>query len=117
LSLWAVCPGCGASLASAGEERLRWYAGYRRAVDLFVVGYELQIAAGVDLSDSEVDAARSLGDLTRAVATHLPRAADEAAELVTEVARRVAPDLLHGADFVQRVIQRECAWWRGRRGG
>jgi hypothetical protein len=119
LSLQAVCPSCGFSLASAGEERLRRHAGYRREVDLFIVGYELQTAAGVDLLDSEVEAARSLEDLTRVVADHLPPTADRearAVELVTEVARRVAPDLLHGADYIRRVIQRESGWWRQRVG-
>jgi hypothetical protein len=118
LSLEAVCPGCGASLASAGEEHLRWSAGYRREIDLFMVGYELQTAAGVELSDSEVFAARSLEDLTCAVAGRLPPAADRearAVELVTQTARQVAPDLLlDGAEYVRRVMQSERAWWRSR---
>jgi hypothetical protein len=119
LSLQAVCPGCGASLASVGEERLTWYAGYCREVDLFVVGFELQ-ETGVELLDSEVDAARSLEDLTRAVTGHLTNTTDRearAAELVTKVARRFAPDLLEDADYLQRFIQRASAAWRRRRGG
>jgi hypothetical protein len=120
LALQAVCRRCGASLASAGEEHLRWYARYCREIDLFLVGYELQTAAGVDLSDGEVNAAMSLEDLSRAVASHLPPTPDRetrAAELVTKTARQVAPDLLDSADFVSRVIEQTSAWWDRRRDG
>lgn len=119
LSLQAICPGCGTSLAGAGEEQLKWYAGYCREIDLFFVGYELQ-QAGVDLSDGEVEAAQSLEDLAGAVAGCLPQSADRearAAEIVTDAARRFAPRLLDGADYAQRVIQQESAWWSSRRGG
>jgi hypothetical protein len=101
LSLRAVCPGCGASLASAGKERLTWYAGYCREINLFFVGYELQTVEGIDLSDSEVETAQSLEDLTRAVANRLPPGPDRearAVELVTKVARRVDSDLLSAAE-------------------
>jgi hypothetical protein len=117
LSLQAVCPNCGASLASAREERLRWYAGCCREIELFMVGYELQTAAGIDLSESEFEDVKSLEDLGRIVTNRLPSAENRnarAVELVTEIAQRVAPDLFHDADFVQRVIQRESAWWSRR---
>jgi hypothetical protein len=120
LSLLAVCPGCGASLASAGEERLTRHAEYCHKIDLFNVWYELLTEEGIDLSESEVDAAQSLEDLTRAVASRLPPAEDceaRAAELVTKVAERVAPELLHAADYIQLVVRQTCEWWRRRSGG
>jgi hypothetical protein len=105
------------SLARAGEELLRWYAGYCREIKLFMVSYELQTTACIDLSDREFGDVKSLDDLARIVADHLPSAENRnarAVELVTEIAQRVAPDLLHDADFVQRVIRRESAWWNCR---
>jgi hypothetical protein len=96
LSLRAACPGCGASLAKAGEEMLAHEARIHRSYNLLLVACELD-RDGVALSDGELEAAHSLGDLARAVADHLHPVADRearAAELVTEAARRVAPELL-----------------------
>lgn len=90
-SLQAACPGCGASLAAIGERMLAEEARFRREVDPFIVGFELTEQAGLAIPDSELDATRSLDDLVRAVANHLPPAADRearAAELVAEAARR-----------------------------
>ena len=106
-SLRAACPGCGASLAATGERMLAEEARFRREVDLFFVALELNEQAGLSLPDSELDAMRSLDDLARAVANHLPPAADRearAAELVAEAARRSGRAYLlgeTGADVVR----------------
>jgi hypothetical protein len=94
-SLRAVCPGCGASLAAVGERMLavfaREQARFRREIGPFLVGFELEEEAHLGIPDSELDTPRSLNDLVRAVAGHLPPAADRearAAELVADAARR-----------------------------
>ena len=98
-SLRATCPGCAASLAAVGEDMLAEEARFRREVGLFEVAFELAEQGAI--TDSEVDAARSLEDLARFVAARLPSAAARearAAELVSEVARRIAPQLVNSAD-------------------
>jgi hypothetical protein len=94
-SLRAVCPGCGASLAAVAERMLAKFAldqaRFRREVDPFLVGFELNEEAALGIPDSELDAVRSLDDLIRAVAGRLPPGADRerrGAELVAEAARR-----------------------------
>ena len=96
-SLRAACPGCGASLAPAGERMLAEEDRICRQIDLLLVAIDLEEHAGLVLTDAELDAARSLGELAGAVAGRLHPAADRearAAELVTEAARRAAPRLL-----------------------
>jgi hypothetical protein len=96
-SLRATCPRCGASLAAAGQRMLAEETRVGRQIDLVLVAIDLEEHAGLVLTDGEVDAARSLEDLVRAVAGRLPPATDRearATELVAEAARRVAPRLL-----------------------
>lgn len=117
LALWAICPGCGASLAGVGENALRSYAKCCREFELGMIAYEILKASGVDLAEVELPRAESLEELSRLIACHLPAAPDRdahATQLVTEVARRVAPDLLLGPGYVDRVIQQECSRWRSR---
>jgi hypothetical protein len=64
---------------------------FRREVDPIVVAFELTWETGLALPDSELEAARSLDDLARTVAGHLPPGAGRevrAAELVAGAARR-----------------------------
>src|SRR5262245_24144959 len=75
-SLRAACPGCGASLAAAGERMLAEEDRIGQQIDLLLVAIDLEEHAGVVLADGEVDAARSLVDLVRAVTGRLRPAAD-----------------------------------------
>jgi hypothetical protein len=66
-------------------------ARFHREVDPIIVAFELTKEAGLAVPDSELDAARSLDDLARAVVGHLPPGAGRearAAELVAGAARR-----------------------------
>ncbi len=72
----------------------------RRQIDLILVAIDLEERAGLILTEAEVDAAQSLGDLAGAVAGRLHPAPDRdgrATELVIEAARRVAPRMLDEA--------------------
>lgn len=68
-----------------------------RQMELILVAIDLKEHAGLVLTENEVDAARSLEDLARAVAGQLPSTTDRearATELVAAAARRAAPRLL-----------------------
>jgi hypothetical protein len=112
-SLRAACPGCGASLAAAGERMLAEEARVNRQVGLIAVAFELGEQTGLDILDSsEFDAAGSLTDLVRIVAGRLPPSADRearAAELVVETARRVAPLQLSEAGEDERIARLRLA--------
>ena len=110
-SLRAACPGCGASLAAAGEWMLAEEARFGGEIDLFVVGYELSEQYG--LADDDLFAARSLSDLARSVAERLDPAADRqerAAEVVADTARRVAPLLLSPTGSDERIARLRLAY-------
>jgi hypothetical protein len=109
-SLRAACPRCGASLAAKGERMLAEEARIGGEVELFMVGYELSEQYG--LRDDELVTFRTLGDLARAVAGCLDPAADRearAAEIVAEVAGRVAPLLLREDGPAERLAQLRLA--------
>ena len=80
-------------------------------VDLFLVGYEL--SEQYDLPDDVLLGSRTLEDLARAVADRLDQAGDgeaRAAEVVTEIARRVAPLLLREDGPAERLAQLRAAY-------
>jgi hypothetical protein len=110
-SLRATCPGCGASLAAAGERMLAEEVRIGGEVDLFLVGNELR--KQFDLQDDVLLGSRSLEELARAVAVHLDPAGDRearATELVAQTARRVAPLLLSEAGPAERLAQLRVAY-------
>ncbi len=110
-SLRAACPNCGASLAAAGERMLAEEARVGREIDLFNVGYELQEQFG--LPDSVILTAQTLEALARPLADRLGSAVDcevRAAELVAEIARRVAPLLLIEAGLEMRIARLRLAY-------
>ena len=96
--LRAACPQCGASFAAVGERMLAEERRIGREISRVGVAFELDEQTGlVVLDDSEFDSGRPLRDVIRIVARLLHPAADreeQAARLVTEAARRVAPTLL-----------------------
>lgn len=100
-SLRAVCPGCGATLAAIGESMLQEEARIGRQIDLIIVSLALDEQNGWAITDSaDRSEELSLDGLIHSVAALLHPAADRearATELVTEVARRVAPRLLSEA--------------------
>jgi hypothetical protein len=109
-SLRAVCPGCGGSLGAVGERMLAEEARIGGEVDLFQVGYEL--SERYALPDDVLLGSRTLGDLARAVAGRLDPAADRearAAEIVAEVAGRVAPLLLREDGPAERLARLRLA--------
>lgn len=68
-----------------------------RLWDLVGVVADLHEHAGIMLTDDEVEAVKTLADLSAAVARHTAPAPDREARagaLVTEAARRVAPRLV-----------------------
>jgi hypothetical protein len=94
LRLSAACPKCGAGLQAIGLKMRRSLDDWHLFCLRIQLAMEVEEVIGMEIADQEIEPVRTLRDLARAVAAHLPPGSgslERAVIIVQDAARRLRP--------------------------